>query len=763
MAEFPYPSKISFLPLINHWEGKLNSKDRVERLVAEEIDKLMKIHGAPLRELIEELEVLAGLEELVELLISLFIPFHDKKAFLRITGPFNTLPFYHSIALQKLLSNNQLKLNIDQASDKVNQFIIYRAGCLILNQHYGQELRFETPYIFTIQEKGSGLERHFKAKIDSRFSEAIPLKPLKKLSNKEIQELLNNVEDSALWLRQLPPANFEFQGIFCTLLTDTSIPETLSRLKEKLLQRDALLSEERIGLLEQELRTYFKQVNLRLGVCTVDYLKMNGRNKQYGIKHGLISDKYPQLLKPKHQQSIYSKVAETGKFIVQEDLTQYPDPTSLEKELLARGIRSILVAPLVNKDQQVIGLMELGSPEPHQLNSLSVLQLKEIISLFNVAIERSHTEIINQIEAVIRENFTSIHPSVEWAFVEKAMQMIDEQDKDHFFDDERFVFRDNYPLYGQADIIGSTVHRNRAIQADLIDNLYQIKKILNIGTSNYDFPLVDQLIEEVDNLTRQLKRGVTSNSEYHVMSFIRDQVHPVLQHLKKKNPAVKKAFKIYAKGLDPQLHTIYKKRKDYEICVGMINRMLSNYLDKQEEAAQEMCPHYFEKFQTDGISYNIYVGQSLLRKGKFTTFHLHNLRLWQLITMCEITKKMAELQPRLPVPLTTAQLIFVHGTPLSIRFRMDEKRFDVDGAYNARYEIIKKRIDKAVIEESNERLTTSGKVAIVYQQEKDRKEYLGYLNYLIKKKYISNQIEELSLKRMQGVQGLKALRVTVNI
>ncbi len=31
---------------------------------------------------------------------------------------------------------------------------------------------------------------------------------------------------------------------------------------------------------------------------------------------------------------------------------------------------------------------------------------------------------------------------------------------------------------------------------------------------------------------------------------------------------------------------------------------------------------------------------------------------------------------------------------------MDEKRFDVDGAYNARYEIVKKRIDKAYVKEA---------------------------------------------------------------
>jgi hypothetical protein len=38
--------------------------------------------------------------------------------------------------------------------------------------------------------------------------------------------------------------------------------------------------------------------------------------------------------------------------------------------------------------------------------------------------------------------------------------------------------------------------------------------------------------------------------------------------------------------------------------------------------------------------------------------------------------------------LQVAHLILSQSTPLAIRFRTDEKRFDVDGAYNARYEIV---------------------------------------------------------------------------
>ena len=77
------------------------------------------------------------------------------------------------------------------------------------------------------------------------------------------------------------------------------------------------------------------------------------------------------------------------------------------------------------------------------------------------------------------------------------------------------------------------------------------------------------------------------------------------------------------------------------------------------------------------------------------------------------------LKDRLKVPLDTAHLILVQHTPLSIRFRFDEKRFDVDGTYNMRYEIVKKRIDKALIKGTHERLTQPGKIAIVYSQPKE--------------------------------------------
>jgi hypothetical protein len=178
---------------------------------------------------------------------------------------------------------------------------------------------------------------------------------------------------------------------------------------------------------------------------------------------------------------------------------------------------------------------------------------------------------------------------------------------------------------------------------------------------------------------------------------------------------------------------------------------------------QTILPHYFEKYKTDGIEYNIYLGESILNNGNFNAGDIKNFRLWQLVNTCEITKMVHSLSPQLAVPLTTAELIFVYNNELSIRFRMDEKKFDVDGAYNVRYEILKKRIDKALVKGTKERLTISGKIAIVYLSDSDKAEYLEYFEYLRSKKLIESEIEDLELEKLQGAEGLRALRIKVKL
>ncbi|HRO71582.1 MAG TPA: hypothetical protein PK951_14425 [Chitinophagaceae bacterium] len=208
---------------------------------------------------------------------------------------------------------------------------------------------------------------------------------------------------------------------------------------------------------------------------------------------------------------------------------------------------------------------------------------------------------------------------------------------------------------------------------------------------------------------------------------------------------------------------LYRYRNEYEATLATINESVLSYLETEEEIMQKSYPHYFEKYRTDGVEYSIYIGQSISPKNPFDILYLKNIRLWQLKSLAGIARITQRLIPSLQVPLQTTQLLLIHSQPISISFRRDERRFDVEGSYNIRYEIIKKRLDKVHIKDTQERLTQPGKIAMVYSNPREASEYQEYLQFLQSKNILTPEVEYLELEELQGVSGLKAMRVTVNM
>ena len=263
-------------------------------------------------------------------------------------------------------------------------------------------------------------------------------------------------------------------------------------------------------------------------------------------------------------------------------------------------------------------------------------------------------------------------------------------------------------------------------------------------------------------MLHNIKIGLNSGDEISLTDFLKKDIYPVFNHLKALDSNLEKEIANYMNQIDDDLHVVYDKRKEYDDSVNILNEQLAKFIDSKQVEAQKMFPHYFERYKTDGIDYNMYIGQSLVKNFAYDKMYLNNLRLWQLQLMCDVENIAVNLKATLKYPLEVTSLILVHSNPLAIKFRMDEKRFDVDGAYNIRYEIIKKRIDKVHIKNTNERLTQPGKIAIVYSQNKDALEYLKYISYLQSNNSLLEPIEYLDLEDLQGISGLKALRVQVN-
>src|SRR5262249_13618327 len=325
------------------------------------------------------------------------------------------------------------------------------------------------------------------------------------------------------------------------------------------------------------------------------------------------------------------------------------------------------------------------------------------------------------------------------------------------------VFSDVFPLYAIADIRGSSTQRSWAIQSDLLAQLGLAREILRAAHDPPPPPIPDQLTHRIDTYMAGIEMSLRSGDEMAILGFLRSEIETLFDHLGKFGTQVRDGIEAYRRGVDPRIGSVYAKRKEFDESVTLITETISSYIDLEEQAAQAMYPHYFEQQKTDGVDYSIYVGGALIEDGRYDPLYLKNLRLWQLMVSCGVALRAERLKDRLAVPLEVTSLILVQHTPLAIRFRFDEKRFDVDGAYNVRYEIIKKRIDKAVIRGTTERLTQPGKVAIVYSHGSEAAEWREYVEYLQKLGYLAQDVEDLELEELQGAQGLRALRVTVDL
>jgi hypothetical protein len=394
---------------------------------------------------------------------------------------------------------------------------------------------------------------------------------------------------------------------------------------------------------------------------------------------------------------------------------------------------------------------------------MSAMKLREVLPLFSMAVRRSLEELETRVQAVIKEKCTAIHPAVEWRFRQAVLRSIEDREEGAPIELEPIVFPNVYPLFGVSDIRGSSEQRNLAIQADLTAQLRAAREVVRAANAVRPLPILDELTYRIDRHVGRIGDHLASGDEVTIVAFLREHVEPLLEHLAGVGAAVRERVQAYRDALDPALGVVYRQRQDLEASVTLIGETLSAYLDAEQEMAQAMFPHYFEKQRTDGVDHTIYVGASLVEKGEFHELYLRNLRLWQLMIMCGAARWGHALHPRLRVPLETTHLVLVQHTPLAIRFRFDEKRFDVDGAYNVRYEVIKKRIDKALVRGTGERLTRPGSIAIVYSHAGEVREYRQYVDYLRGSGYLTGETEELELEELQGVTGLRALRVGVDL
>ncbi|MCX7549949.1 hypothetical protein [Xanthomarina sp. F2636L] len=753
----PFKVIISFRLLKEKFEALLASNNLSVQKQAEQALELFTQHpklitGTDLKEDIQNNT--AVLDQLMSFVFPTTLTNNEIKA---AVTPYTNEIFYCSSRLQNIINkaNTDENIFIDLYKDYEDSFDLF-IYAIILNVYYKYQVDFERPKTLSITDK-NGERKRYRVAFNADFIDIYPNKNAIEITKEILDELLTNADKVEVWEKYFPKNSWTIEGFGIVNLFDTSLDERIDDFKTHLIEPNT----ESFQYLMEDIRRIFNIPDLQLGSYSVadnvitppfdrsfDMLTILPNEKvgvgKYACNHinnGLFKDCKPVII---------SNV---------ETYHKQTNGNRLSKILLDRGLKSAALIPIpINGELGFI--VELAAFKPNQLNAINMVKLDAIMPFILSYSRRTYSEYQNEISAVIQQECTAIHPSVEWRFQEEARQYIQERNYGENPVFHEIVFKDVVPLFGQVDVVGSSNARNEAIKLDLTKQLEISKKLL-IGRTKINLPFYEQLIFQIDNYLASLNDNFTTNSEHEISLFFEKQLIPLFEHFLH-NSKNKIELEEFLKSLDKTTNSLYLARKSHDETIKMGNEALATFLEKQQIKAQAIFPHYFEKFKTDGVEHNLYVGQSITKQFHYHPTVLYNLRLWQLQVTCEMEAMYYEKQKEFPLQLEVASLILAYNEPISIRYRMDEKQFDVDGAYNVRFEMIKKRIDKAHIKNTNERLTQAHKLCVVYSSKEIEREYLSYFEFLQAKNYVGQNIELLELEELQGASGLKAIRVDLN-
>lgn len=751
----PFRIHFSFQWLVERWEDIATSENESHARRAKDLIHRVRQYPQLIEGITDEKQLKAHEDIIADLLSDLFpkaLTLNEIKA---VTLPFQNILINKSQRFSNIITGAGKSLEFTIRDFDSHQFYVLNC-CLILREFYGINLDFSKPLFYDIPTR-SGVVKHYRILYNADFLRPVPTPYSRSISHVDIDLLVDNYDNLDIWKQLFPPGSWDLKGFALVSLVDVTVENALSTLKSDM--SGPLHLPDVYDSLTSVFRSTFDINDLRIGFTFYD----SNENKFYrnqmapGIRSFLLpetsSAQCTELLNDQLYDEIILKRQNISVSNIDRLLRSFPDDR-LGKTLVAQDAQSFILAPIV-KDGKVLGILELVSPNVGDLNSVSAHKLDFMMPFLTDTMDRRIHEMEDRLQALIQNNYTSLHPSVYWKFKAEADLYYQNYYENRPYALSEVLFQDVYPLFGQVDIMESTLIRNRSVRTDLV---HQLKSVSELIQTNLSY-LGNLHPEEIARWVSSLEGAFSTELEHSIQEFLTNTIHPLLHDAEGLDTQQKEAIANYFLHTDPQHGSFHSSRRAYDFTVSSVNNTMVSILDGRQAEIQAYFPHYYERFKTDGVEHNLYIGNSISRRGGFALRDLRRLRLWELLVTVEIEIEHDRLRGSLPYSVGVRSLILAIGSPIDIRFRTDEKHFDIDGSYSVRYEVIKKRIDKAHIKGTGERITQPGNIVVIYSGEEDAKEYLHYFSILQQKQVLAAGVEYLDVEELNGVLGLKALRV----
>ncbi|GAA0553328.1 GAF domain-containing protein [Chitinophaga japonensis] len=763
----PIDAALSFKPFMDHVRERAALETTVKGAFFSTI--LQRFEEAGVYEKDISLEEITQYESLLEHMYACLTPGLTDESELAwgLSFPFQPFIFYGTDILYALLDKRQEGQEVyvtEKTPADYHRERLQLVYTFILKRLYNFEVPVKAGLVHAGTNTATGLLEYYAVNINTDLVEVTAQQALPALDTSALYMHLSEGAGYEMLESMLPLHLFRFRGMAMLTVKDITAQKAVGNIQKVRLSRTP--GEEAAGhkSVIHSLKTLVRSNKIEFDLFP--FVRVNGdpvysySKGGTGVLSSVWGEDNMTLEEFRRQASGY---AANPSFFFSPDI--FAEKENEYTSFLARfrelGVRSLALMPVFHNHIPVgvLGVHTWGN-DTFDEKTVALLEpaIAPIAQLLQVYIDEFNLEI----ESIVKEKFTSIQPAVQWKFNEAAWHYLQQKKKRLPAKVENIHFRDVYPLYGAIDIRNSTLERNRAVKADLDAQLRVLSEMLGSLQQFHRSSLLEETIFTCKKWQGVLQQEqLTPTEETNLNLFLTEGTIPYLAHLSAQEPATRDAIEGYRSLLNSSNGAIHEHRQALETSMQMINNAINSYFETEKYTLQQSYPCYFEKFRTDGIEYDIYIGQSIAPTRPFDHFHLKNLRLWQLSSMAAIARLTRSLLPDIPVELHTTQLIFAHNHTIDISFRTDEKRFDVEGTYNIRYQMIKKRIDKVHVRDTTERLTQPGTIALIYFNARDVEDYLPYMQYLQESGVLQPGLEELELEDLQGLSGLKALRIGV--
>ncbi|QEC52428.1 hypothetical protein EDD80_11021 [Anseongella ginsenosidimutans] len=762
--------ELSFRPYLDFIEAQISrSRSTTHKTYLEAIAAILR-QNPVLLEPIEDFSILENFSELAELIKLNHVQrdIRGEEPMFAIGTPFPMQLFSYSENFRALMLDEQNMCKSCLSCEFVDSDHLRKLYWMVLEKCYGLDLdqRLLPDTFLRLKDEGRMRRKHYRFSVNHHFVNLRHSSGLPPLQQEWIDFALGLIRHAGDLKIPLPLEDFIAEGFMVFTIRDETEEMSLQELQRTIADMHTVPEETTFTNIKQATLSLLGKDEVELGI--LPFIRINKQYRYHAAynRSSVIFELLSRELPEEKLSDIFHKLLnrylerKEGGWLIYNDLEESAEENEVEQLMNRYGFQSLGIFPVWHREK-LLGILEVASKKQQVIDTKLTRKIEQALPLYREFLTYQTGRLAERMNSYIMRRYTAIQPAVQWKFNEAAWKAFAENivgAKDGQAAPENIRFENLHPFYGAVDVRNSSVERLNAVRQDLWLQLEYLEVLLDIAESTAD---VKEMQQKVQRWQQLINLNITLEEEVDLRDFLEESVSFV-STLKQGGLLPLDEARDFEQKMKDESSEFHSASWGFEQSLKQVNESLKASLEQAEATLQERIPHYFEKFKTDGWEFNLYAGESISPWRSFSEEDADAVCRWQLDTMIAMANASHAVRPKLLYPLNTTQLVFVHSNLVDISYRSDERRFDVEGAYSIRYEVIKKRIDKVRLLGSEERLTQPGTIAIVYVHSRNAVYYRKQLRTLISEGKLLPGIEMLDLEELQGISGLKALRVRIN-